>query len=121
MFYCEKGLDREKNIHNPNLYAVWNLKPFIANKVANQLNPFDSSFFIYLDAGSFRQRTFVNWPNIEFVRNLASKIQDKMLFGQISYMNNNSYKPDSDLIEGTFFSGSKSGKVGDLNILKTIF
>jgi len=30
----QHSLDREKHIHNPNLYALWNLKPFIADLIA---------------------------------------------------------------------------------------
>jgi hypothetical protein len=38
--------DEEKGIHNPNLYAIWNLKPYILSKAATS-NSFNSEFFIY--------------------------------------------------------------------------
>ena len=38
----QHSLDREKKIHNPNLYAIWNLKPFIADLIA-QDNLYNSS------------------------------------------------------------------------------
>lgn len=46
--YRQNSLDREKHIHNPSLYAIWNLKSFISNKIANE-NFYRSSAFIYTD------------------------------------------------------------------------
>ena len=102
-----KGLDPEKHIHNPNLYAVWNLKAYMAYKVSNVRNTFKSSFFIYVDAGSFRTMSFAEWPDLPFVKQLGSKIEDKMLMGQINpSLNESINNPERDLIEGTFFAGS---------------
>jgi predicted nucleic acid-binding Zn ribbon protein len=44
----QQSIDREKHYHNPNLYALWNLKSFISDKVAQE-NPYGSSTFIYSD------------------------------------------------------------------------
>ena len=102
-------LDREKIIHNPNLYALWNLKSFICAKVAQE-NFYESSTFIYTDSGAFRSRVYEDWPDEEFVMQVKDHIQDKMLFGQLSdekVMLKKQRFPDLDLIEGTFFMGTK--------------
>jgi hypothetical protein len=97
-------LDREKNIHNPNLYAIWNLKTFILKLVADE-NPFKSEYFIYTDAGAWRQGVFENWPDENFIYRLIRFQQNRILFGQISDNLNDLER--NDIIEGTFFSGNK--------------
>lgn len=47
-------IDPEKEVHNSNLYAIWNLKSFMVKNVIKK-NPFNSSFFIYADAGAWRE------------------------------------------------------------------
>lgn len=47
------NLDRERHIHNTNLYLVWNQKIFFC-KYAVEKNPFNSEWFIWLDIGSSR-------------------------------------------------------------------
>ena len=102
-------LDPEKNIHNPNLYLIWNMKSYITNKIA-QSNPFKSSVFIYTDSGAWRDKPLLNWPNITFTKQISNDIlKNKILFGQITNSNlerSNSF-PLVDIIEGTFFIGSK--------------
>jgi hypothetical protein len=103
----QREKDPEKNIHNPNLYAIWNLKAFIMNKTA-QLNPFGSSFFIYSDLGAWRNGIIENWPDNEFVRFLNEHLKDRMLFGQIIDVNDNKNFDVNELsIEGTFYAGTK--------------
>ncbi len=46
--------DPEKIHHSPELYAVWNSKPWML-KTALELNPFNSSFFYWMDIGSIRK------------------------------------------------------------------
>ena len=97
-------LDPEKSIHSPELYAIWNLKPYMVNKAAHE-NQFKSEFFIYTDAGSFRQRSFVNWPKEEYVKNVHKQVNNRLVLGlvdNIKYHTN----PLNDLIEGGFFAGS---------------
>jgi hypothetical protein len=48
----QNSLDPERNIHSLSLYAIWNLKSYFVQKVFEQ-NPFNSSFFIYTDAGAW--------------------------------------------------------------------
>ena len=55
--------DRERNIHSPDLYAVWAAKPyFLAQATRNTENKYDYAFWV--DAGSFReQHTYTKWPD----------------------------------------------------------
>ena len=109
--YLEKqnNLDREKSIHNANLYAIWNLKCYIAYKIAQE-NPFNSKFFIYSDAGSFRERFVAHWPDTEFIENsLIRKLNDRILFGQIytfDKFKSSKVLENSDFIQGGFFAGT---------------
>ena len=98
--------DREKRIHSPELYAIWNLKAFIVNTTTNS-NPFQSNFFIYTDCGAWRNKVFPNWPDVKLIANLIPMLYDRILFGQVK-------EPDQilrvsiyeDLMEATFFAGS---------------
>ena len=113
MVYIEKyekqqqPLDPEQRIHNPNLYAIWNSKAYMTSKVAD-FNPYNSQFFIYTDAGAWRDRTIPNWPDDAFVQKLTNVLQDRMFLGQISPMNSIDFSVKKDYIEGTFFAGSKA-------------
>lgn len=81
-------LDHEK-YHSPELYAIWNEKPkFVLHAI--DLNPFNSSKFLWVDAGCFRNNNLIKnyskFPN-------ASKIpDDKMLFLNISKFRRADYK-----------------------------
>ena len=101
--YKEKQwhLDKEKNIHSPELYAVWNLKTFLLRKISKE-NPFKSQFFIYTDSGAWRIKQFINWPNKNFVNILANKIDDRILYGQVGYHNINNLSIYKDIIQGYF-------------------
>jgi hypothetical protein len=98
------GLDPDKNLHNPNLYAIWNLKTHILKLIADG-NPFRSECFIYTDAGAWRQRVFENWPDENFIYRLVRFQQNRILFGQIS--DNLKETERNSIIEGGFFSGNK--------------
>lgn len=99
--YKEKQLilDPEKNIHSPELYAVWNLKHFLVTKVTN-LNPYNSHIFIYTDSGAWRTRVFKNWPDQMFIRNLKRNLKNRILYGLIKEPEMTNYSPSQDLIEG---------------------
>ena len=100
----QHDLDPEKGIHNPHLYAVWNLKAYCAYKISQE-NPFNSKFFIYTDTGAFRERFVANWPDTDFIENsLLAKLNDRILFGQINGFGQ--FAETQDIIEGTFFAGS---------------
>jgi len=98
--------DPEKAIHNPHLYAIWNLKAFICSKIVEE-NPYNSSFFIYSDLGAWRNGAIENWPDDSFITILNEKLNDRLLFGQIVHVKDrNTFNVESNSIEGGFFAGS---------------
>ena len=97
--------DREKRIHSPELYAIWNLKAFIVNTTTNS-NPYRSNFFIYTDCGAWRNKVFPNWPDVKLIANLIPKLNDRILFGQINEPDRKRISIYKDLMEATFFAGS---------------
>jgi hypothetical protein len=100
----QNDIDPENFRHNPNLYAIWDLKSYFCHKISQE-NPFGSSFFIYTDAGAWHNGVLPDWPDTDFVKNsLVQFLDDRVLFGQV-----NKYKyfdERNDIIEGTFFAGS---------------
>lgn len=46
-------MDPEKNLHSPELYAVWAQKAFFIER-ATIVNPFSTQFFFWCDIGAFR-------------------------------------------------------------------
>jgi hypothetical protein len=72
-------LDKEKNIHTPHLYAIWNLKTFALKSIADK-NPFKSEYFIYTDAGAWRQRVSESWPDVNFIYGLVLFQKNSLIF-----------------------------------------
>ena len=66
-------------------------------------NPYGSHYFIYTDAGAWRSRRIVHWPDARFVKRVARLTGDRMLLGQINPKNRELGK---DSIQGTFFAGT---------------
>ena len=55
----QQKLDPEGQIHNPELYAIWNCKSFfLKHSSRSKQNVYGSKFFIYSDIGAFRGRYF---------------------------------------------------------------
>lgn len=58
-------IDREKHLHCVELYKIWAEKIFFMKRVAKE-NPFNSKYFLWCDAGSFRDprriETFKSFP-----------------------------------------------------------
>ena len=106
-FNVQNSLDPEKDIHNPNLYAIWNLKSFIVSKAADK-NIYKSKYFIYSDSGAWRQGIFPSWPDIQFIKNIENLLKDRILFAQIYETYDKSSFAVVNLIEGTFFMGTKN-------------
>jgi hypothetical protein len=100
----QHNIDPEKSRHNPYLYMVWNSKPFITDKIAQE-NPFNSSYFFFTDTGAFRGRTFTNWPDTKFIANkLSLALNDRIMLGDIRGYG--SLKDVRAIMQGTFFLGS---------------
>ena len=105
--YHQKDKDPEKSIHNPNLYAIWNLKPYLCAKISRE-NPFGTKFFIYTDMGAWRDGLISYWPNQSFIKQVNELINDRILLSQIDeYDYNVNIDPEFDLIQGGFFAGTR--------------
>ena len=92
------------NYSLPELFAIWNLKAYITQR-ASQMNPYKSQFFIYTDAGAWRDYTTVHWPDNNFVRQVQARIGDRMLLGQLR-ANEPAWHCWHAVIEGGFFAGT---------------
>ena len=92
------------NLSLPELYAIWNLKPYITQRVVD-MNPYKSRFFIYNDAGAWRDWETREWPDNEFVKQVEAKIGDRMLLGQL-HEQHNGYHCWHAVVEGGFFAGT---------------
>ena len=104
--------DPEKKYHNPNLYAVWNVKVYIMNKIAQE-NPYNSSSFLYTDIGAFRSEVIPDWPDSNLIESLIFKLENRVLFGQIEDFaydpndNTDSFRMKGSLIQAGFVLGTK--------------
>ena len=60
----QPALDKERHIHSPHLYAVWNSKPYFVNHSA-EVNVWSTPYFMWIDAGALRNETWrlPRWPN----------------------------------------------------------
>lgn len=87
------SIDIEKNIHNPNLYIIWNEKAMFVKRVIKQ-NPFNTDFFCWCDIGCFRNKDdmylFKNteWPTKNFLETART---DKMYFLNLIPFNDNDH------------------------------
>ncbi|PPQ71597.1 hypothetical protein CVT24_006457 [Panaeolus cyanescens] len=117
-------IDRERSYHSPELYAVWNAKPFFVDYatklLARQGKHYD--YIFWSDAGSFREdHVFKNWPygpRVEQVWREGAKLtgtpKEDLLFYPIYNPPPAHFKNwkaedgplDVDFSEGSFFGGS---------------
>ena len=82
--HVQYDLDTEK-FHSAELYAMWNLKPYLMARVSES-NMYQSDFFIYTDAGAWREQLILNWPDRGFVKQVSERTGDLVLFGQLEPM-----------------------------------
>ena len=107
--HIQPDLDVEKSKHSPELYAIWNMKAYFTKK-ASDTNPFGSKFFMYVDAGSWRDgRSTADWPNASFVKEVADQVGDRIVFGQVGEATGSEY---NDTIQGGFFAGTQTALAG---------
>ena len=77
------SIDLEQKIHSPELYAIWNGKVDMLAAVAAE-NPYCSRYFLWADAGTFRDRLVPGWPAEDRVEAaFAGRPEDGMLFSLI--------------------------------------
>ncbi|KAJ6508974.1 hypothetical protein C8R45DRAFT_969464 [Mycena sanguinolenta] len=118
--------DRESFRHSPELYAVWNAKPFFLDEGVQNLlrvgQAYDYAF--WNDAGSFRTtHKYTEWPDPRTVQELwqegstlSGMNTDELLFFPIAEMPHPTMRywvqdngpVDTDFSEGSFFGGSPS-------------
>jgi len=71
-FYENNKIDFEVNIgHTPELYLIWSEKIHFV-KLAIEMNPFQSNYFLWVDIGCFREKKYIEWPNPERIQSLDS-------------------------------------------------
>ncbi|KAF9047675.1 hypothetical protein BJ165DRAFT_1368597 [Panaeolus papilionaceus] len=117
--------DRERFRHSPELYAVWNSKPFFlhhALEVMKSTKGKDYDYAFWNDAGSFRdQHVYRQWPSPARVKELwvegsrASGLkQDDLIFfpmwgtpdPSFVFWSEGMGPVDNEFSEGSFFGGS---------------
>ena len=119
-------MDRENSYHSPELYSVWNAKPFFVDNavrvMASKGKTYDYVF--WSDGGSFREiNVYKNWPDpdrldevwYEGSRLSGTKAQD-LLFYAIQYppYNARDWKEDMGPIDTDFSEGEHSPHFVDL-------
>lgn len=66
-------IDHEKNLHNIELYMIWNEKPMFLQK-SIEINPFNTEIFIWTDVGMMREQYYIKlikyFPNDEKIKRL---------------------------------------------------
>ncbi|KAJ7166708.1 hypothetical protein C8R46DRAFT_1271639 [Mycena filopes] len=123
------ALDRERGRHSPELYAVWNAKPFfLANAVRTLSSRADATdgydFAFWTDAGSFREgsHAYRAWPDAgrtraiwdEGSRLTGEKAEDLLFFplagvpdaARFRYWEQEQGPVDTEFSEGSFFGGA---------------
>ena len=125
---CATSLEEEYRAHQfaidphprfaPELYAIWNAKGCLVNRVIRE-NPFNSKYFFWVDIGSVRNpawNTSTEWPSLSRVKTIFKEHPDTPLFSMINppevHMANwttdhGPFQPF--LMQGGFFGGSRVG------------
>lgn len=95
-YYFDPRTDPQRKIHVPELYYIWNSKPFLLYKTS-QKNPFKTKYFMYVDIGSMRNRQHSNYchfPNLQTFKPYLN--QNKIIL----------YKIDNlDIVAGGYMIG----------------
>lgn len=112
-FRMQRTKDKEKSIHSPELYVLWNSKSWMVAAVS-KWNPYSSSFFLWTDIGSFRERkTFHNFPSTSRLAEIFHGGRaDRILFGVIQPFTDKDIK-NYDIEQGPFVSGLPGHSIGN--------
>lgn len=110
------NLDPEGFRHSPELYAIWDFKAWFTATTAIH-NPFNSKYFMWVDAGSFRQRSFIGWPAIlkvahafQLCKHDSCVIVAKISAATVNLVNATDKRGSlGDVFQGGFFAGTRSG------------
>ena len=104
----QSALDPDAASHSPALYAIWNAKASLVGEAIAE-NTFSSSIFLWVDAGSFRETAFSDWPDVVRLRRIFAPRPCRMLFQLAAPLQPaaNASRPWRGLvIAGTFFGGA---------------
>ncbi len=112
MWKGQVELDPEKRIHRSHwLYTVWAQKAWFVKR-AQELNPFNSTLFMWMDAGAFRDTVrlpfLVSWPRVDKAAELAQGDRIVALTMQPFPLNPPSFLV-GDYIGGTSFLATEKG------------
>ncbi|KAJ3727009.1 hypothetical protein C8R42DRAFT_621748 [Lentinula raphanica] len=115
------AIDRERSRHSPELYAIWNGKPYYLDEALKNSEK-QYSYAFWSDAGSFRkEHVYDVWPNsarVEEIWNEGSRLsgvaKEDLLFFPMWEPPHPSMRNweealgpvDTDFSEGSFFGGS---------------
>ncbi|KAH7921432.1 hypothetical protein BV22DRAFT_998305, partial [Leucogyrophana mollusca] len=121
--------DREQKRHGPDLYAVWNAKPYFLDeglKNSNKAREGEYEFAFWIDAGSFRDsHSYVDWPDHEKVKEVWNGLKEMQESGtsdrelilipmwdapgsQFREWEESMGPVDTEFSEGSFFGGTSS-------------
>ena len=116
----QRTLDPEHAIHSGDMYAAYNFKPWaLADTAAN--NPFDTPYFMWVDAGCFRlgpagftPSPMVHWPSADAMHRATSRLGDSVLLEMVQMPQNATYSvpimqpvQQPHFIAGGFVLGNK--------------
>ncbi len=80
IYRCHKLSDPSYwDLRGPELYAIWHSKVFWLY-LATKLNPFKSKYFLWIDAGVFRDKAsmfnWIEWPDMNEIEKLFGDNRD---------------------------------------------
>lgn len=110
-------LDPEKTIHSADLYATWNSKAWMVS-YTTELNPFNSTYFYWVDIGAFRSQGMrrARWPDFNLVDEMFKHgtvnrlhvfVTQNLLFDEDDDRLAYTDLSKIDLIVGGFFGGTR--------------
>lgn len=100
LWISQQKIDHEP-YHTPELYAIWYEKKEFVNK-AIDLNPFNTSKFVWCDAGACRSPRWI--PSIKNFP-IADKIGDKLMVLRRTDFENYEWYQGMDCVGGTILAG----------------
>lgn len=82
----QHSMNPEKHIHIPEMYMIWNSKWEMLSITA-KLNYYDTPYFMWVDAGSFRQadHNLRKWPDPNKMHSLFESYPNRVLLGLLAH------------------------------------
>ncbi len=113
MWLAQLDMDPELHLHQSHwLYIVWAQKAWFVKR-AQELNPFNSTLFMWMDAGAFRDAARLpmlqHWPRADKAHALAAGDRIVALTVQPFPLQHTSGMVAADFIAGTSFLATEKG------------